>query len=486
MSTTATLNVPIAPPDYEPADRLGTIDPESGKLILSPDRDLPTAVAFVKQQYTHRDSRTIHTHAGMVYTWRGNHYRPREDAEILGELHPFLHDSLRPVEVRPGVEQLKPFPANTRTVASGLQAIKTYTHLPSSASPPLWIDGRAGPKPSELLPLKSGTLHVPTGKTIQPTPLLFNTAAGDFDYNPDAPSPDRWLDFMVDCFGDDTEQIDTLQEWFGYALTADTSQQKMLLMVGPRRSGKGTIARVLTQLVGPSNVTSPTTESLSRPFGLQPLLGKSLAIISDARFRGEHVATVTERLLCISGEDAITVDRKHRESVTLRLPTRFLILSNELPKLSDSSKALAGRFLILQLARSFYGNEDTGLTAKLCGELPGILCWTIEGLKRLLQRGRFIPPSSTAEAMQDLEDLASPVGAFVRDRCVVGTEHRISVDHLYAAWSVWCRDDGRIGPTTKQTFGRDLAAAVANLRTKRSADDKRFYQGITLANEVQQ
>lgn len=73
-----------------------------------------------------------------------------------------------------------------------------------------------------------------------------------------------------------------LRTWFGYCLTGDTSQQKMLLIVGPKRSGKGTIARVLTRLIGNGNVSGPTTSSLAGPFGLQPLIGKTLAIVSDA------------------------------------------------------------------------------------------------------------------------------------------------------------------------------------------------------------
>ncbi|MCZ6737546.1 MAG: hypothetical protein O7B77_06175, partial [Actinobacteria bacterium] len=52
---------------------------------------------------------------------------------------------------------------------------------------------------------------------------------------------------------------------FGYALTQDTRQQKLFLIVGPKRSGKGTIARVLTAMVGADNVCNPTLASLSTP-----------------------------------------------------------------------------------------------------------------------------------------------------------------------------------------------------------------------------
>ena len=58
-----------------------------------------------------------------------------------------------------------------------------------------------------------------------------------------------------------------------------------------------------------------------------------------------------ERLLSISGEDTLTIDRKYRDPWTGRLPTRFMILTNELPRFTDSSGALASRFVDLDPAR---------------------------------------------------------------------------------------------------------------------------------------
>jgi len=280
----------------------------------------------------------------------------------------------------------------------------------------------------------------------------------------------------------DAESARLLQTWFGYVLTGNTRLQKMLMLVGPRRSGKGTVARVLTRLVGAANVCGPTTSSLAGQFGLQPLIGKGLAIVSDARFRGQHMPVVVERLLCISGEDALTVDRKFLGGVTLKLPTRFMFLTNELPKLTESSGALAGRFLILRFTQSFYGREDPLLTDKILQERPGILKWAIEGWHRLRSDGRFIEPSSSRAAVEELEDLLSPVGAFVRERCIVGPQYRYSLADLYAAWSQWCAANGRDRPGTVQSFGRDLAAAVPGARTRRNHVMGRFIEGVRLAS----
>ena len=70
-----------------------------------------------------------------------------------------------------------------------------------------------------------------------------------------------------------------------------------MMLVGPKRSGKGTIARILTDLIGKANVAGPTLSGLGTNFGLAPLIGKPLAIIDDARLSGKADASViAERL----------------------------------------------------------------------------------------------------------------------------------------------------------------------------------------------
>jgi putative DNA primase/helicase len=461
---------------------LGTRDPQTGRLVLSPRQTLPTAEAFIDEFHHHREGRTLYSYAGTLLTWRGNRFVEIEEESLCQRLQPWLHGALRYVfNKQAGVLELISFESNSGTIKAAVESIRAYAHLPASVTPPAWLaGGQMRPDPRELLPCPSGNLLIPSGKMLLPTPALFNINALDFDYDANAEAPERWIKFLEQLWGDDLESVELLQEWMGYCLVADTSQQKMLLLVGPRRSGKGTIGRVLTRLVGAGNVVGPTTSSLAGSFGLQPLIGKSLAIVSDARFTGENVGVVAERLLCISGEDTLTVDRKFLGSVTMKLPTRFMFLTNELPRMNDASGALVGRFIILRLKQSFYGREDVELTTKLMSELPGILLWAIEGLKRLRVRGHFVQPKAVSEAVREMEDLASPVLAFVRDRCIMAPGYRACVDDLYNAWRRWCERDGRTAVTNRQTFGRDLAAAVPGVSRRRGAGDVPFYEGISL------
>src|SRR5262249_25301299 len=147
----------------------------------------------------------------------------------------------------------------------------------------------------------------------------FNTSVADFNYDPSAAEPVEWRKFMESLFPDDPESIDTVHEIMGYVISGETHYQKMVMLIGPARSGKGTIARILVKLQGGTGHAGLVLASLNDNFGLEQLLGKTLAIIPDARLKSRsHV--VTERLLAISGHDDLTVARKYKSPVTLRLP----------------------------------------------------------------------------------------------------------------------------------------------------------------------
>jgi putative DNA primase/helicase len=160
-----------------------------------------------------------------------------------------------------------------------------------------------------------------------------------------------------------------------------------------------------------------------------------------------------------------------------------LIISNELPRLADVSGALASRFIMLILSESFYGKEDQALTGKLLTELPGILNWAITGWKRLANFGSFKQPQSGLGAIEQLEDLASPIGAFLRERCEIGQAYSVRVDGLFSAWNTWCAAQGRDHPGTKESFGRDLRAAIPHLNKTRPRDGTErdyCYEGVKL------
>ena len=387
------------------------------------------------------------------------------------------------------------FNIGTHQVSDIMLHLQALTFIPTEIEPPHWrADQPAGFEALECLAMRSQVIHLPSLAeqrevySVPASPNFFVTNACQFDVDQEAPRPQAWLKFLDDQWADDPQSIETLQEWLGYLLTSDNSMQKMLMIIGPTRSGKGTIAGVISGLVGEVNVVNPTLGSLATNFGLQPLIAKTVALINDARLSGRtDQAMIVERLLSISGDDPQMLDRKHLQAITCKLLVRFVLFSNELPRLRDNSGAFLGRLIMLRTTKSFLGREDHDLGAKLHDELPGILLWAVVGWHRLKYRGHFLQPQSGTELLRTMGDIASPISAFVRDCCLVDPGAVVTVDTLYDRWKSWCVDQGREKfVTAKNSFCAELLAALPEIRQKRPRQDGdrvNCYQGIELRSD---
>jgi putative DNA primase/helicase len=454
-----------------------------GREFVAPTPFAPMDVArLIYRRFRASGGPTLLCWRGGWMLWLTTHWCELDVAQLRSHVYRSLSKAVYERVTANGVE-MRSWNPDRRKVANVMEAISALAHCPSDVDPPSWIlNGAADAEASQMVSCANGLFDLPRRRLVDHTPSLFNLVSVPFAYDPGASEPAVWLEFLASLWPEDPDSIMLLQEYFGYVLSGRTDMQKMLALIGPIRGGKGTIARTLTNLVGKGNVAGPTLASLGTNFGLSPVLGKPLAIIADARLGSGPTHTVVERLLSITGEDMLTIDRKYREPYSGRLPTRLVMLSNELPRFTDASGAIATRMLILQLTKSFLNREDRTLEDRLVPDMPGILNWALRGLDRLILNGRFTAPDSSAAAATMMMDLASPVSAFVRERCDLGPDKTIAKDHLYLAWKLWADSNGHHAGA-KITFGRSLNAAVSGLgRADIPMGDKRVhgYRGIGL------
>ena len=458
-------------------DHLRAVQTAEPVTLPPPTAPVEVAESLLADRFTAEDgTRTLRRWRGGWWRWDGPRWVEMEQHALDGDVYSFTRNA-----VYQKGEGVAPWEPNRRKVTDLLHALAALVHLRETAPMPSWLDGST--YDGLVVSVSNGLLDVGARELLEHDPRFFNATSVPFAYDPDAPVPMRWYRFLDDLWGEDEASVSTLAEWFGYVVSGRLDLQKILLIVGPTRAGKGVIARTLRHLVGADNYAGPTLSSFAGDFGLSPLLGKSLAVVSDARLNGRGAHVVVERLLSISGEDPLTVNRKYRDQWTGQLPCRLMLCSNELPQLGDASMAVAGRFVPLLLTKTWYGQEDRHLEESLIPELPGILNWALDGLGRLTQQDRFTQPPHVEETIRALEDLASPVNAFIRDRCVTGPDEEVARGALYAIWRTWAEENGQTR-TSQTVFGRDLRAAVGGrLRTVQLRDGdgrQRAYRGIGL------
>lgn len=453
---------------------------KSPRNVLPPPTD-PTAVAKeILPNLGH-----LKHWRGDWYSWNGRHWFAVQPEMVNMQLRAITEDALyRAVDGRSGAPKLlrwSPTPRKLQDLRETLSELPGV-FLPNDVEPGTWLDGRKQSSSDTYIPFYNGILNVEMMDLEKNNPLYFNLSAIEFPYDEQNSLTTEWDRFLKSVWPSDQESIDTLQEMMGYIVSGFRGYQKVFALIGPTRSGKGTIARVMQGLVGVQNVCGPTLRSMSTNFGLSPLIGKKLALIPDSRMpRGSD--GVMENLLMISGQDTITIDRKYKELWHGVIPAQIVIMSNDIPSFSDSSNAISGRMLVLEMRRSFLDDADPDLSRKLEQELPGILNWAMVGLDRLQQRGRFQEPKSSRDMVRMMRESASPVTRFVEEECVLSPKEKSSVPQVYVRYVQWSDTNGWKNPMNRDTFGRQLKSAfpqVDRKQYKRGSDRGYEYLGLGL------
>jgi putative DNA primase/helicase len=222
---------------------------------------------------------------GAFYLWAGTHYREHAEETLERDLYVFLNGALVPNNNG----ELSPYNPTKHKVQEVAHALRRGTLVDRDLDAPFWLEQTEYKPADNLVACRNGILNLVTRELTPHDPLLFVANCLPLDYDPAAPKPERFQQFLEELWpanrkGEwDQEAEATLQELFGYLLTSDTRQQKLFLIVGPRRAGKGTIVWLLEQLLGKENIAYQTLASMAGEFGRWPLIDKKLAVVSDAR-----------------------------------------------------------------------------------------------------------------------------------------------------------------------------------------------------------
>lgn len=424
------------------AEKAEKIAEAQNKGTVLPDPGDPMAVARrLEETFPRHDGVVcVSNWRGDFYVWTGTHWTMAATPEIRDQIY-------HRTELAQYVsgEDLKDWRPTIAKVNGVLDALSTLLRRPAAAD-----DDR-------VIACTNGVLDLASGELRPHAPATFNLRSLPYAYDPAATCP-QWLAFLESSLPGDEEAKRFLQEWAGYLISGDMRQQKIACLVGKKRGGKGTVSRTLKAMLGTENVTGATLNSIAGNFGLEPLIGKSMAELPDVSWKVRNAAEGAEVLKMVSGQDGPPVHRKGRLQWEGQLGVRFTIMTNDTPTFQDASGALAGRLIIVRFGQSFFGREDITLTERLHTELSGILNWALEGLARLNARGHFVEPSSSGEVRQEMERASAKLRGFLDDDTVKAQDAPpVELDDVYEAYIAWCEDEQRDHPVAKSNFGRELS-----------------------------
>lgn len=440
----------------------------------------------MQEVFTSNGERTIVYYNDRFYFHNGRHYEQYSRTKLEDDIRSHLRRYT--TVVKNGATTS--FAVNSGMVKETINALRPLARIDETLDPPFWISSVRKDEERRsadgFVSMANGILCLKTRRLEKHTPKFFTTWSLDYDYDEKAEAPTEWLAFLRSIWPNDQKSIDTLQEFIGYIVSGGNELQAILYLVGASGGGKGTITRAIKSLIGEYNCASPSAMSLTSNFGLSGLLGKPLATIEDiVDTRGKDFTKLSELLLRISGGDAVTIDVKYQAPMpNVKLPTRFILVSNSMLSFPPSAVALDRRLLVLRFTKSFADNPIVALDDIIRSERTAILNWALNGYDRLQSRGKFDPPSTGKSFKQAMKYANNPLAEFVDERCEVGLDdYTVSCREFCDAYNEWREENGFNDgkEISSNTVGRNLHLVVPGVETTQkrvSGDVLRFYTGI--------
>ncbi len=461
------------------------------KLLLDPGKPVECAHHFKNLKQSHVWSPQIRW--WWDYSFEHHCYKEVPQATMQHDMQLFLANAEKPGPKGQGRVSFDPHPVDVKVI---LEALQNDVHR-TITKPPLWLDDKHDDiDPRLILPCANGLLNIKTRELMDHTPAFFCNYCLPHGFHPDREVPELWLRCLKEWFGGRQHLIDGLQEAFGYTLSTNRNLQKIFFARGVRGSGKSTTFRVLTALCGETQTASLSIGMLGEKYGLEPCLDALLLLIPDLTMASEYTTgEAASRLKSISGQDALGVRRVGITSVpNVYLPGQLWLGGNIMPNFRDVTDALLRRIVAWPFDFSFEGREDFDLTDKLTttDSLAGILNWSLAGLDRLIERGKFDEWQESKDIKRELLLLSNPAAAFVTACCDLKSGTEVDKGVLYQAYADYMGEhDMGSGVLDSTRFATKLKEAVQAMgRTlgeyRRQSDDgkrPRAWKGIRLNAE---
>jgi len=287
-----------------------------------------------------------------------------------------------------------------------------------------------------VIPVHNGYVHVESGGvSLRPAePGLGVRHVLNCSYDPAAVAPE-FERFIARALPDPAVRA-RVQEYVGYTFLPDARFQRAQMWLGEGANGKGLLSAIVRALH--HRWASVALDELDG-FERSTVLGASL-IFADEVPRGRiHEQTIKKM---VSG-DPVSINRKYQSVISVEVTAKWIACGNHLPVVTDHSTGFWRRWDIVPFGATVPESERDPELGKriIANELAGVLNWALEGLQRLLMRGRFDPvmPLAMRQAMLDAKVETNSVLAWTEecDVKVAGACQTLKSD-VFAWYREWC------------------------------------------------
>ena len=265
----------------------------------------------------------------------------------------------------------------------------------------------------------------------------------DVNYNPDAPKPTGFLNYLNEVYHKD-DQV-TLQQYCGYCLLPTTFLQKALIIIGAGGEGKSVVGSVLNGIIGENNCYNDKVSTLESRFGMANLENKLLFIDDDLSESALKNASQFKKM--VTNNVKISTEKKYVQNFEFKSYARLLIFGNfTLQALYDTSEGFTRRQIVLQAKPKSENRVDNPFIDReiIDNEAEGVANWLILGLNSLIANDYKIWMSERTKEVSDrIKREADSVMLFLDECGMLRFAPGLSASSrsLYEAYEIYCDDN---------------------------------------------
>jgi putative DNA primase/helicase len=282
--------------------------------------------------------------------------------------------------------------------------------------------------------LKTGALrpHNPNDLITKLAPHKFNPRAR---YK-------KFARFIKQATGNNKYLIKCLRRLIGYSLTGEYIDHVFVVLFGPGATGKSTLLRVLSCVLGDYACSTPSETLYEKP------LAGSDPRPDLVRLRGMRMTWTSEanpnrwldaaRLKALTGGDRMVVRQLYREFEEFPPQAKLWLAANDRPRIRDTDEALWRRPIVIPFSAPVPAEEqDRRLAEKLEKEAEGILRWAVGGAKLWYARGLYVP-TSVKNAIQQFRKNYDHVRRFATEAIRSDENQVTGAAELFKRYCEWC------------------------------------------------
>jgi len=352
--------------------------------------------------------------------------------------------------------------------------------------------------------VKNGVLDLEKQELYDHSPREIHFQRLDVEYDSEA-EYDALESFFGELFEDD-EQIQLLQEIFGFCLYRKYFLKKAVIFHGDEDNGKSTVIDILTRLLGENNISGVKLQRLSKRFQKGRLVHKFANIVGD--LPSEELRQ-TGDFKALTGGDPQEWEEKGGGTYPFTNYAKLLYSANELPRVRNPTPAFFSRWIIINFPYTFvepseyeeYSQEyiernnikkaDPNPVDDLFEEqsMRGVLKFAVDGLQRLLENDEFSYTRSRQDNMTEWVRQSSSFQAFCMDCVDENPDSYVVKQDLEDAYRKYCKHHDVKHKSDRQ-FWKDYLVdeyGVNRAQRKRSVNGtrKNVWLGISFSDEYE-